>query len=75
MQDNEDKGTSTDEVQSTREYIKIPVRTRFSAHVQTGHGAHSASYTMVPGCFPRGKAARGVVLTTYPHLAPRLKKE
>ena len=25
--------------------------------------------------FPRGKLARGVALTTHPHLAPMLKKE
>jgi hypothetical protein len=47
--------------------------TRFSAPVQTGPGAHSASYTMVTGFFPGIKRpGRGV---HHPHLAPRLKKE
>ena len=45
MQDNQDKETSTDEVQSTRE-SKMPVVTIFSAPVQTGPGAHPASYKM-----------------------------
>ena len=29
----------------------------------------------VPGLFPRSKVAGGMVLTTHPHLSPRLKKE
>jgi hypothetical protein len=37
--------------------IEAPVGARFSAPVQTGPGAHPASYTMVPGLFPEGKAA------------------
>ena len=47
----------------------------FSAPVQTGTGAHPASYTMGTGYFPRLKRpGRGVV--DHPsHLAPRLKKE
>jgi hypothetical protein len=53
---------------------RIPVRTRFSAPVQTGPGAHPASYTMGTGCFPGVKRpGRGV--DHPPHLAPRLKKE
>ena len=35
----------------------IPVRARFSAPVQIGPGAHSASYTMRTGSLSRGKAA------------------
>jgi hypothetical protein len=31
---------------------RIPVGARFSAAVQTGHGAHPASYTMGTGSFP-----------------------
>ena len=39
--------------------------------VQTGPGAHPASYTIGTG----GLSGRGVALTTHPHLASRLKKE
>ena len=47
---------------------------RLSAPVQTGPGAHPASYTMGAGSFPAVKwPGRGV---DHPlHLAPRLKKE
>ena len=31
---------------------RIPVRARFSAHLQTGPGAHPASCTMGTGSFP-----------------------
>jgi len=34
-------------------------RERYSAPVQTGPGAHPASYTMVTGSFPRGKERPG----------------
>jgi len=44
---------------------------RFSAPVQTGRGAHPASYTMGTGSFPGVKCGRGVTLTTHPFLAPR----
>jgi len=47
---------------------------RFSAHVQTGPGAHPASYIMCTGSIPAVKRpGRGV--TTHHKLAPRLKKE
>jgi hypothetical protein len=36
---------------------RIPVEARFSAPVQTGPGAHPASYTMDTGSLPGGKAA------------------
>ena len=46
----------------------------FSAPVQTGPGAHPASYTMGTGSFQGLKRpGRGVVHP--PHLAPRLKEE
>jgi hypothetical protein len=46
----------------------------FSATVQTGPGAHPASYTTVTGPFPWGKRQGGGV--DHPsYLAPRLKKE
>jgi hypothetical protein len=35
--------------------IESPVGARFSAPVQTGPGAHPASYTRDPGSFPGGK--------------------
>ena len=47
---------------------------RFSAPVQTGPGANPASYAMGTGYFP-GVKRPGRVLTTHPHIAPRLKKE
>jgi hypothetical protein len=41
--------------------------------IQTGSGAHPASYPMGTGCpFPEVKRGRGVTLTTHPHLVPRL---
>jgi len=39
---------------------------RFSAHVQTGPGAHPASCTMGTGSFPEVKNGRGVTLTHHP---------
>jgi len=47
---------------------------RFSASVQTGPGAHPASYTVGTGSFPGVKRpGRGV--HHPPHLVPRLRKE
>jgi len=47
---------------------------RFSAPVQTGPGAHTASYTTVTrSC--TGVKWSGRVVDHPPHLAPRLKKE
>jgi len=46
---------------------------RFYAPVQTGPGAHPASYTMGPGSSPGVK--RPWRLVDHPHLAPSLKKE
>ena len=42
---------------------------------KTSPGAHPASFAMGTGYLFRGKSGEGVALTTYPHLAPRLKKE
>jgi len=39
---------------------------RFSAPVQTGHGAHPASCTMGTGSFPGVKSGQGVTLTPHP---------
>jgi hypothetical protein len=46
----------------------------FSAPVQTGPGAHQASYTMGTGSFP-GVKRPGRSVDQPTHLAPRLKKE
>jgi hypothetical protein len=53
---------------------RIPVGARFSAPVQTGPGAHSASCTMDTGSFPGVKCGRSVLLTTHPLLVLRLWK-
>jgi hypothetical protein len=50
----------------------------FSLHhrVQTGSGAHPASYPLgTTGFFPGGKSGRGVKLITELHLVPRSKNE
>ena len=44
----------------------IPVGARFSAPVQAGPGAHTASCTMDTGSFPGVKSGRGVTLTPHP---------
>jgi hypothetical protein len=46
---------------------------RFSAPVQTGPGAHPASYTVGTGSF-RGVKRSGRGVDHPPHLVPRLKK-
>jgi len=53
---------------------RIPVAARFSAPVQTGPGAHTASCTMGIVSFPGVKSGRGVTLTPYPLLAPWSRK-
>ena len=53
---------------------RIPVEARFSAPVQTGAGAHPASYTIGALSFP-GVKQPGRDVDNPPHLAPRLKKE
>ena len=67
-------GRDSDSLRDGRSGDRIPVGARFSAPVQTGPGAHPASYTMGTGSFPRVKRpGRGV--DHLPHLAPMLKKE
>ena len=63
-----------DSLQAGRSQDRIPVVARFSAPIQTGPGAHPASYTMGTGSFPGVKRpGRGV---DHPlHLAQRLKEE
>ena len=61
----------SDSLRAGRSGNRIPVGTRFSALVQTGPGAHPASYTMGTGYLPGVKRpGRGV--DHPPHLAPRL---
>ena len=38
--------------------------------IQTGPGAHPASYTMGTGSFPGVKSGQGVTLTPHPLLVP-----
>ena len=53
---------------------RLLVGARFSKPVQTGPGAHPASYTTVTGSFP-GVKRPGRDVEHPPHLVPRLKKE
>jgi len=48
---------------------------RFFAPVQTGPGAHPASYTMGTDSFPGVKGGRDVTLTPQPLLVPLVMKE
>jgi hypothetical protein len=50
------------------------VRARFSAPVQTGPGAHSASSTMGTRSFPGLKSGRGMTLNSQPLLVPWSRK-
>jgi len=45
---------------------------RFSEPIQTGHGAHPASYKWLLGLFP-GVSSWGVALTTHPQLKGRVE--
>jgi hypothetical protein len=69
-----DPSLYNDSLRAGRSGVRIPVRARFSAPVQTGPGTHPASCTMGTGSF-QGAKRRGVALTTHLHLAPRLRKE
>ena len=64
----------SDSLRVGRSGNRIPVEARYSAPVQTGPGAHPASYTIGTGSLSRGWSGQGVT-NTHPHLAPRLKKE
>jgi hypothetical protein len=67
-------GIRSDSLRAAESGDRIPVRKRFSAHVQTGPGTNTASYTIGSGSFPGIKRpGRGV---DHPiHLTPRLKEE
>jgi len=62
------------ELRSGRSGDRIPVGARFSAPVQTGPGAHSASCAMGTGSFPGVKCGRSVTLTPHPLLVPWSRK-
>ena len=49
---------------------RIPVE-RYFPPVQTGRGAHPASFKIGTGSFPRVKCGRGFLLTTHPLLVLR----
>jgi len=53
---------------------RIPVVARFSAHVQTGPGAHPVSCTMGIVSFSEVKSGHGVTLTPHPLLVPLVMK-
>ena len=64
----------SDPLRAGRSGDRIQVGTSFSAPVQTGPGAHPASYTMGTGSFP-GVKRPGRGADNPPHLASRLKEE
>jgi hypothetical protein len=61
-------------LQAGRSGDRIPAGERYSAPVQTGPGAHPASYTMGTCRFP-GVKLPGCGVNNPPHLTSRLKKE
>ena len=48
--------------------IKYRCGARFSAHVQAGHGAQTASCTMGIGFLSWVLSGRGLAMTSHPHL-------
>jgi hypothetical protein len=64
----------SDWLRAGRSGDQIPVGAKFSAPVQTGPGAHSASCTMGTGSFPEVKRDRGVMLTPHLLLVPWSRK-
>ena len=62
-------------LQAARTGDLILVGAIFSKSVQTGNGAHPASFKIGNGSLSQGYSSHGVALTTHLHLAPRLKKE
>jgi hypothetical protein len=59
----------SDWLRAGRSGNRIPVGARFSAPVQTGPGAHTASCTMGTGSFPGVESGRGVTLPSPPYSA------
>ena len=60
----------SDWLRAGRSGDRIPVGARFTAPVQTGPGAHPASFTMGTESFPGVKSGRGLTLTPHPLLVP-----
>jgi len=63
-------------LQAGRNGVRIPAGTRdffLLQNVQTGSGAHRASYLMGTEALSRGKRNRSVKLTTHLHLEARLR--
>jgi len=54
----QDSSQYSDLLHAGRSRDLIPIGARFSATVQTGPGAHPASYTMGTGSLPGGYVAR-----------------
>jgi len=67
-------GIASDTLQAAESGDRIPVGKRFSAHVQTGPGTKTASYTIGSGVF-LGVERPGRGVDHAHHLSPRLKKE
>jgi hypothetical protein len=68
-----ENGRYSDLLRAGRSGDRIPVEARFSAPVQTGRGAHSASYTMGTGYFLGVKRPRRGV-DHQPYLALNQRK-
>jgi hypothetical protein len=62
-------------LQAGRSGDRIPVGARFSASVQTGPDAHSASFAMGTESFPGVKNGRDVTLFPHPLLVLLVMKE
>ena len=65
---------SSDGLWAGRSGDRIQVGARFSAPVQTGHGAHPASCTTGTGSIPGVESSRGMTLTPHPLLEPVMKE-
>ena len=56
----------------SRVRISLGARDFFLKYLQTGSGAHLASYSICTGVLSHGLNGRGVILTTHLHPAPKL---
>jgi hypothetical protein len=63
----------SDWLRAGRSGDRMLVGARFSAPVQTGPGAHPASWIMGTRSFPGVESGRDVTLTPHPLLVPRSK--